>query len=107
MTNQELIEKDMAYIEGQLGNQVMTWQGSPYVCSPSSTMEYAILDEGGFNVELSMLLKVRKSLFSNSVYPKKQQTLTYNGKIYRIQKVSDEPFSVFIKLFLTDSSKGA
>jgi hypothetical protein len=107
MTLQEQIAKDLKTIETDLGSQSLTWDGQDYVCIPASVGELADLSgDGGFGINIDTILKVRKELFVDNVFPAEQEKVTFNSKGLRIYRVIAEPFSAFLKLILTSDDKG-
>jgi len=64
------------------------------------------LADGGFNENLDLVLKVRTNLFTDGIYPQPQQTLTFKGRDFRIEKVDNtDTFGVMLKLALKDTTR--
>lgn len=97
---------DLQTIETDMGEQTFTWKGEDYVCMPASNNTAATLEEGGFAVEVDLLINVRTDLFANAVYPAKKEKLTFRSKTYRIGKVTEEPVLGFLQLMLVDANRG-
>lgn len=106
MTIEEMIKDDLQVIEAEF-NKTLNWKGEDYACIPASAGEASILEIGGFAVSVDIVLCVRRELFTDGIYPEQQQTLTYNGETYRIARVRNEPFDVFIKFDCVSDSRGA
>jgi|SRR6185369_9096840 len=107
MTLQEIIGNDLEdVIEKDLGNQTITWKDEDYFMVPSSEDTMNSLDIGGYDVVIDKVVNVRKNQFTDDIFPKSQEQVTFADKIYVIQKVKEDATRAFYKLFLTDPNRG-
>lgn len=94
------IERGLKRIESDLDNQVITWKGEDYVCAPATDNETMDLEAGGFSTNGAMIITVRKSVFTDGIYPEEEDNLTYNSTIFKINKVTNDPWGMFITLYI-------
>jgi len=106
MTLKDIINRDLQTIAADLDNPVITWNGEDYECVPSSNGILASLEDGGFAIEADFIANVRKELFTDDIYPKSQQKLTYNNADYRIITVRHDASSAFVRLFCNSINRG-
>lgn len=106
MTLKDTIIADLSVIAADMGDQVFTWNGEDYICIPSSTSKGLNLEMGGFGGEATLVLNVRKELFTDAVYPQSQQTLTFNSATYRIESQRQDATGAFLRLQCTDNNRG-
>ena len=113
---QEII-KDLVVIENDLGQPTFTWNSGSYKLIPSISDFSRELDTGGFSREKMLTATVRKfnpdgsSTFSDNVYPKPQQKITYNdgndgGTSYRIESTKHSPEGAYFRLIAVATTKG-
>ena len=99
----ERMVADLKAIENDLGNPVFSWKGFDYPCVPGSAQRYTILTEGGFVVNLNLVLKVRREVFADGVLPKSNDTISYRGDRYKIYSIDKDPFfATMLKILLTE-----
>jgi hypothetical protein len=109
----DLMVQDLGYIEGQMDQPVFTWNGTAdpfkggtdYPCVPGSAGDMAVLTEGGFQVNLDLILSVRQELFNGS-FPKHEQRVKYKGYGFRIYQVRYDSVGAFLRLLLYSDTKG-
>lgn len=106
MALKDTIIADLAVIAADMGDQVFTWNSEEYICIPSSTSKGLNLEMGGFGAESTLVLNVRKELFTDDVYPQPKQTLTYNSVTYRIESQRQDATGAFLRLFCVDDNRG-
>ena len=104
----DIVASDLATIEQDMGSPAFTWQDETFTCLPGSAAETLVLGDGGLEVQADLVLNVRKVLFTDNIYPRPQQTLTYSldNKTYRIASVKQEPLGVYLKIILLSAKKG-
>lgn len=102
MSLQDTIAKDLLIIESDLGNRVITWDGSDYICIVGASVESADLGIGGFGGDTITPIFVRKNLFGDGVYPVKAEPVTLDSIQYEINKVTNDATGVFLRLELLD-----
>ncbi len=93
--------------ESLTGNQLFTWKGYDYPCIPASAANFVLLDEGGFQVNVSLILKARQEVFADGIFPEAQDRVTFAGQKYRVFKVNNDALNTMLVLILTSDSKGA
>ena len=98
-------QRDIQFAENVMGNQTFTWEGSDYLCVPSTAQNLLQLGDGGFEEGRTLVLLVRKGLFGGTI-PVAQDLVTFRNVEYRIDRLNDEPSNAFIKLYCVDESRG-
>lgn len=114
MTLREEMLTDLPVIENELGVPTFTWNGAgdpfnggtDYPCTPGSAANFAVLTEGGFSVNLDMVLTVRQDLFTVGNFPLHQQRVKYRGEGYRIYEVRKDATTAYMRLLLINDTKG-
>jgi hypothetical protein len=107
MTNlSDIISNDLNSISFDLGNPSFIWKNEEYICVPSGVSDNMDLGMGGLLDIQELVLNVRKSLFTDSIYPKSQDKITYKGIVYRIQNVRQDSTQAFLRLSLTNPNQG-
>lgn len=99
------ITRSLRETEKNLGNPVFTWAKKDYPCSPNEATESKSLSLGGFNLSADLLLFVRKAVLP-AIGPQEKQTLVYNGRKYRIDKLGTLPGGEVLTLACNDASEG-
>jgi hypothetical protein len=102
----DIIKQDLESIYTDLGNPYITFNGEDYPCIASSVGATANLEIGGFSVDTDLVITINKSLFTDEIFPKYQQLITYNLKNYRIISVRTDVTGALIRLFCQDDSRG-
>lgn len=101
---------DLIETEQEQGNQVFTWNGVDYACSPSAERSTITPDIGTINVDRFVTMTVRLyEANGNEVFtvlPKGQQYITYDGQRWTILTVDKYLSSGFIRLTCHDDSRG-
>lgn len=103
MNLKETMQADLGAIATDLGDQVFTWNGEDYICIPSSTNVEGELGIGGFNINNSRTITVNKDLFTDDLYPKEKDIITFNDTRYRIEKRINNANDAFLHLILIDT----
>lgn len=97
---------DLASVEGEVAPQSFTWNGETYPCFASGSTRGASGAGIEWNATDDLTIVVRGSLFSGAT-PEKEQTITYNSRLYRIDNVLTAPGSAFLRLSCVYASRGA
>lgn len=88
MSLSEDIENGFKYVEEAMGNKTFVWDGQAYVCQLGNPSDTAELIAGGYVGDVSLMVIVRKSEFTDSIYPKeKTDFVSVNGKNYLINGI--------------------
>lgn len=106
MSLKTIFQSDIQAIEADFDNVTFNWQGEDYLCHVSGDTVDATLEVGGFSVTADKVLVVRTNVFTDSIFPKQTQQLTFDSKTYRIDKVIKNANSAFLRLVLTDVNRG-
>lgn len=80
------------------GNNVISWRNEDYLCSNSGISNAKGLEVGGYSLEQKNSFTILTSNFTEGVYPKEQEKITYKGKKYRIMEVIYDDNNAFIRL---------
>lgn len=95
------IENGLIEIESILGSKTFTWDSQVYNCHVGSLSEAAELVAGGYASSVNKLLVVRKSEFTDSIYPvEKTDYITFDGKTYLIDAVMEDSTGTFLQMVL-------
>ena len=102
MSLKDTIQADLATISTDLGDPVFTWNGEDYLCIPSSTNVDEFLGIGGFNINYARTITVNLNLFTDTIYPREKDRVTFEGTEYRIEKRIWNANNSFMRLVLVD-----
>ena len=80
---------DLAGIVAEIGEPVV-WNSRTYKAIITSIESSDILQIGGFGEEYDFTVKIAKASLG-STRPKVNETIQFDGKTYRISKVSESP----------------
>lgn len=93
-------------LERLTGRKTFTWHGNDYQCVGNTAESMKDLGVGGWEIELDLSIFVRRQLLP-SPGPKEIQSLSFDGKVYRIANVKNLPGDAVQKLICEFDSKGA
>lgn len=101
-------KRGLKSLERSTGRKVFTWPvgGSDYICVGNVAESSKTLGVGGFALEADCSIFVRLELLPEPL-PAEKQRLIFNGKTYRIDKVSKLPGDEVLKLICNDPTRGA
>lgn len=100
------IEAGLKFIESTLGNKTFVWDGNAYNCHVGSLNESAELVAGGYAESTNKLLIVRKTEFTDGIYPvEKTDYITYESKTYLIDAIIEDATGTFFQLVLGAPNK--
>jgi len=106
MTLASTIETSLISIESMLGDKTFVWDDTQYKCHVGNLNESAELVAGGYAQTANKLLVVRKSEFTEGIYPEeKQDFITYNGKKFLVAAVIEDATETFLQLVLSTPNK--
>jgi hypothetical protein len=88
-----------------LFNPEFTWAGETFQCIPNNSNKSGTLEDGGFGIDMDLVLYCRTDQFST--LPTRGQTLTRDSVSYRIEKVGNGVDSSYIRLGCVNVSRGA
>jgi hypothetical protein len=94
------IETSLKQIEIFLGSKTFTYDGDSYLCHVGQQTQSTVLELGGFAETQQLVLIVRKSTFSDSIYPVADEQITYNDVVYFVDTVNADPSDTFINIAL-------
>lgn len=80
---------DLAEIVSEIGEPVV-WNGRTYRAIITAIESLETLQIGGFSEEYDFTVKIAKVVLGRS-RPKVNEAIQFDGKTYRISKVSDSP----------------
>lgn len=98
MSLTEIIQSDLKSIIAEKGNNTLTYKNEEYNCVASGISNAKNLEAGGYSLEQQNSFTIVKSDFSNGIYPREQEKITYNNVKYRIVEVIHEGNDGFIRL---------
>ena len=102
----------LLYIESDLGNNTITWNGNSYIITPSVNQFERKLETGGFILQKALNCTVRKynangtSVFSGDILPSPQQKIVYNGTTFRIIQTISAPTNTHFRLICVEEFRG-
>jgi len=103
----EIIQEDLRSIENALGNPTFSWSNQTYACIPATVENQLLLEDGGFQTATSLVLKCRREVFTDGNIPESQDTITFNGVSYRVDKVRQDVFNAMVVIHLVNPNRGA
>jgi hypothetical protein len=102
----DIIESSLKSIETMLGSKTFTWDGDSYKCHVGNLNESAELVAGGYAASANKLLIVRKSEFTDGIYPvEKTDYITFNSKTYLIDSILEDATETFLQFVLGAPNK--
>lgn len=102
MTLKEIMQQDLGSIADDMENPTFEWNGEDYECIPSSTNVDEALGIGGFNINFARTLTVNKELFTDELFPKEKDRITFEDQEYRIERRINNGNNAFIRLICID-----
>lgn len=94
------IEFGLKQIEAIMGDQTFVLNGETYACHVGTQTATDVLESGGFNETQQTVLVVRKSVFTDGVYPLQNQKITYKGIVYYIDTINNDATDTFFNIAL-------
>lgn len=88
------------------GNQQIEYKGALYPCSLSNDTTLFNLEAGGFSDQIDIIFLIRKSEFTDGIFPQDQETVINNSTTYRVHKVQNDAFNTFLQLACVDPNRG-
>lgn len=98
------LDSALGNFEKDHGTPTFTLDGLDYRCVPSTERTTMPLEVEGFMLEVDLTLIVRKSMLSNK--PATGKTLTFKGKTYRIERVSEPASGSHWEIAIKDPDQG-
>lgn len=99
-------KRTLRELERLTGRKVFRWNGNNYQCVGNTSESMKDLGVGGWEIELDLSIFVRRQLLPTPG-PKEKQSLSFDGKNYRIANVKNLPGDEVQKLICEFDSKGA
>ena len=104
MTNWDHIRKSAARLLNQPGlTETAVWNGQPVPGVRTTLKREIIAADDGLAGRYSFSFRVASSAFTDR-RPKARETMTLNGKTYRILSVEDDPVGATVLLNLGDET---
>jgi len=100
------LEYLLQFVENFKGNQTIEYKGALYPCSLSNDTTLFNLEAGGFSNQIDVIFIIRKSQFTDGIYPQDQETVINQGTKYRVHKVQNDAFNTFLQLACVDPNRG-
>ena len=103
MTFADTIETALKQVETILGSKVFTYDDENFPCHVGSQTIESVLEAGGIDVTQQIVLIVRKSVFTDSIFPQEDEKITYNEVVYFVDKVQTDASDTFLNIPLKRS----
>jgi len=100
MTFTEAIEAGLKEIETLMGDKEFTYDGEVFKCHVGTQTVSSVLETGGFDETQTIVLVVRKSEFSDDIYPQDNEKIIYNEVTYWVDTVNTDATDTFLNLVL-------
>ena len=94
------IESGLKGIETIMGDTTFVYDEEQYTCHVGTQTVSSVLESGGFNEKQQTVLVVRKSLFTDGIYPLENHKLTYKDIIYYIDVINTDATDTFFNISL-------
>lgn len=94
------LEVALAFAEKFKGCKTFTYRDEPFPCTLGDEASIATLEWGSFIQNIDKLINVRKSVFSDGIYPENQDTVTMDGTLYFVGKVVADSTDTFLQIAL-------
>jgi cell division protein YceG involved in septum cleavage len=98
MSLKNIIQDDLQSIIAEKANDNLVYRGEEYQCVASGVNNQKSLEAGGYSLEQHNSFTILKSDFTDGIYPKEQEKITYKGVKYRIVECIHEGNDAFIRL---------
>jgi hypothetical protein len=90
----------LEFAERFKGCKSITYKGNSFPCTLGDETAIATLEWGAFSQRIDKLINVRKSVFSDGIYPQNQDPITLDGTIYLVEKVAVDSTDTFLQIAL-------
>jgi hypothetical protein len=101
MTNyQTTIENCLSQIEAIKGSKTFIYDGESFLCHTGQQVVSSVLETGGFSETQQTVIVVRKSQFTDGIYPQVNERITYNSVNYFVDVVTPDSDDVFLNIAL-------
>lgn len=100
------LTRNQKELEKAQGGLVFTWGGTDYACSATQSTAEQMLMVGGEQMHYMVTLSLRSDTLPTPG-PKEKQTITFNGRLLRIDKVTVIHGGNITSLICQDVAQGA
>jgi hypothetical protein len=101
---QRNVERHTKAQESTLGEQVFTWSGTDYLCTPNMEDAGETIDDHGNYIKYQGKLRVRVSLFADALLPAKGDDITIDEEDHKVAHVGKLLPSGLAWIYLIDVS---
>lgn len=94
------IEASLKQIEAVQGDNTFEYDGETFLCHVGQQTVSSVLETGGFDETQQIVLVVRKSVFTDEIYPQESEKIIFREVTYYIDTVNTDASNVFLNLAL-------
>jgi len=97
---QDTIELGLTQIESIQGDNTFTFDEESFPCHVGTQTVSSVLETGGLDETQQNVLVVRKSAFTDGIYPQEDEKITLKEVVYYVETVSTDPTDTFLNIVL-------
>jgi hypothetical protein len=92
------IESGLKQIESYMDSPTFEYDGEQYSCHVGSQAVTNVLEVGGFAETQQIVLVVRKSQFTDGIYPQENDKITFRDVVYFVDIINTDATNTFLNI---------